>query len=144
MGAVYYKGKLACDRCGRVGGTKRQKCPHNYCPSVALCPGCKGENPHINSEENHAVCKMLHAKMVATHQKEEELRNAGKCVRQSAMMKEGKGVQVIFVGNKQCLGFYMAAETYRAIPLENPATPEDYEKFGKLEPAPINFFGEES
>lgn len=39
----------------------------------------------------------------------------------------------------QCVGFYMARATYRAIPAGELATPADFERFGPLQPAPADF-----
>lgn len=38
-----------------------------------------------------------------------------------------------------CVGFYMAAATYRALPLDALATPADFERFGVLQAAPGDF-----
>lgn len=51
MGYTYdRRGRLACDRCGAVGGVRRRTCPHlvrypaggalPYCPAPALCDCC--------------------------------------------------------------------------------------------------------
>jgi hypothetical protein len=43
-----------------------------------------------------------------------------------------------------CVGFYMARETYRALPGLALATPADFERFGPLQPAPADFLWSES
>ena len=43
-----------------------------------------------------------------------------------------------------CVGYYMARETYRALPGLALATPADFERFGPLQPAPANFLWTDS
>lgn len=43
-----------------------------------------------------------------------------------------------------CVGYYMARETYRALPGLALATPADFERFGPLQPAPADFLWTES
>jgi hypothetical protein len=64
-------------------------------------------------------------------------------VRCSALGLPDGRIHVLFnVPNKRddVVGFFMSKETYDAIPLLVPATPDDYREHGTLEPAPTNFY----
>jgi hypothetical protein len=67
---------------------------------------------------------------------------AGGLLRCAAQTVWGGRVHVLFQGcvkNTPATGYYMAAETYDAISLLEPATPENFAAYGKLEPAPVEF-----
>jgi hypothetical protein len=68
------------------------------------------------------------------------LLEAGFAVRHAALVSVPHGVHVLFRRlDGSCEGFYMAHATYDAIPYGEPATPDDYRRFGPPEAAPDTF-----
>lgn len=47
---------LDCDNCGAIGGVRRVKCPHGWCPASQLCAKCRplGRLGHDGCAEAHA------------------------------------------------------------------------------------------
>ena len=57
------------------------------------------------------------------------------------MGQDDGAVLVLFEGlNGKTIGRYMSHETYDAIPCLEPATPEDYAKFGPVTEGPSEFY----
>lgn len=146
MGYCYTKsGLLCCDICGRSGGVRKRKCPFGYCQPIAACPSCKKERAKIFTKEHHRErgCEKRSLELKAKLKKEAELLESGQAVRCSAMgVREGSEykVHVLFrKKDKTCIGFYMSKETYDALPLSKPFTPDDYRQHGELIPAPPEF-----
>ena len=134
---------LACDNCGAVGGVRKRKCPHGYCPSAALCAGCsKSVKASGKWTTMHACCEAAHAAFVAKEKAGAALLAAGKLLRCSALnvSRDGSKVHVLFKDKDGAYtGYYVTKETYDAIPLGTHATPEDYAAVGTLTPAPGDF-----
>ena len=65
---------------------------------------------------------------------------AGEALRCSALNVGNGRVHVLFRKlDESCVGFYMSKETYDAIPLGTDAAPDEYRKFGHLEPSAADF-----
>ncbi len=143
MGYCYdNKMRLCCDLCGRSGGVRKHRCPHGYCPSLALCNDCKKLAVKDGRwKAAHVNCKASHEAFAARENKVAELKISGAFVRCSAMSQDDGSVLVLFEGlNHQTIGRYMSHETYDAIPLGEPATPEDYAKFGAVTEGPGEYY----
>lgn len=139
------RGRLACDVCGQAEGkTRKRKCPHGYCPAVAACPGCfKTIKADGRWTKAHATCAASAAEYDAREAKQAAVLNAGGFVRRSAMGfsgDTGELVRVIFSNkDRQEVGFNMAPETYRAFPLLEVLTPDDFRARGPIYEAPATF-----
>jgi len=85
-------------------------------------------------------CEQAHIDMLARDQREGELLAQGKAIRCSALGVGNGRVHVLFRrADKSTEGRYMASETYRAIRLLEPTTPEDFAAIGPFEGAPATF-----
>lgn len=132
---------LCCDICGKAGGVRKQKCPFGYCQAVAACPECRKAKAtelrhyHVTNE-----CEKKHNEFQATEKRKTDLIASGAPVRCSALQyNDPSMVHVLFRTRDGTVGFKMTRETYHAIELGVPATPDDYRKHGTLEPAPDDF-----
>lgn len=142
MGYSYISaGALCCDYCGSSQGVKRYKCPFGYCPATAACPDCRSKHAEKLSRAAHDTCRILdevyrnrNAETVARTAAGEFLRCSALAVRFTA-----RSVRVLFRGAAGMQGFTMHKETYDKIPLLDPASPDDFRKYGELYPAPNNF-----
>ena len=134
MGYVYtHDGQLCCDVCGEPGGVRRMECPHGYCQPVASCVGCQ---PRVRAED-HSSCLIASQRMAADHALTDALLAVGEYVRTSAITDSDGNVRVGFRGaNGARAVFGMARDTYRAIPLMEPATPASYRAHGAVWPLP--------
>ncbi len=132
-------GALCCDECGGAPARKL-RCPFNYCGPAALCPTCRAREPKgVARKRQHADCKRSSIIFHARERRTAELLAHGFAVRCAALGQDGGRVHVLFrKRDGSTVGCYMAAETYAAIPLLEPATPGDYERFGVVEPAPAD------
>ena len=68
--------------------------------------------------------------------------DAGIPLRSAALSHGDDCVHVLFRTdheNDKCVGYYMSRDAYRAIPLMEIATPDDFRKFGYLVKAPGHF-----
>lgn len=143
MGYSYQGGRLCCDVCG-TAGARKVRCPAGYCQAIAQCPTCR-KDPTVQARilASHKDCGRLHAEFVAKEARAAALLQAGAHLRCAALggtdPHGGERVHVIFRGKADELGYYMAPEVYHAIPLLEPATPDDYRKHGALTPAPTDF-----
>ncbi len=133
--------RLCCDRCGQAGGVIKRQCPHGYCPSPALCRKCNAEVRADGTwKKHHANCKAGHDAFVARENAVKALLAHGAYVRCSALNAANGLVQVLFENQAgETIGRYVSRETYDAIPLMEPATPEDYARFGVVTEAPETF-----
>lgn len=143
MGYCYTQsGNLCCDSCGDSGNVRKCACPYGYCPPMALCPTCKVKHAAEMSREAHQArgCERYGLEMQARDAHKRQLLASGKLVRCAALGVGNGRVHVLFqgVGNAM-LGFIVSQATYNAIPILEPATPEDFAKFGELEPAGQEF-----
>jgi hypothetical protein len=142
MGYSYTSaGALCCDYCGSAQGTKRYKCPFGYCPATAACPDCRAKHKEDFTREKHDTCRILdevyrnrNAETIARTAAGEFLRCSALAVRFTA-----RDVRVLFRGAAGMQGFTMDKATYDKIPLLDPASPDDFRKYGELVPAPDNF-----
>lgn len=133
-------GRLCCDSCGSDEKVRKVKCPYGWCPAPALCPDCRHKHAHELTPAAHAQCKASVERSAALHERERQLLAAGIPVRCSALNAGDNGVHVLFrLADGKTLGYYMEDETYAAIPYYQPATPDDYLKFGELTIAPADF-----
>ena len=146
MGYSYTRGHngrhlLDCDVCGNAGGVRKIRCPFGYCQAVAICASCKKKHPEVVSAATHREhgCEKNHNDFAAREKAEKALLHSGRVVRCSALGTDDGRVHVLFKTLTGYVGFYMSEETYNSIPLLVNATPEDYEVFGKLDPAPVDF-----
>ena len=130
MGYVYQGGRLCCDICGNPPATK-VKCPHNWCQPVAVCANCKQEYSDISSVV-HRDCAEASANWKLRKHRKQALLDRGEYVRTSAI-SNGDLVKVTF-WNKEGreMEFLMEPDTYRSIPLLEPATPADFAKKGLI------------
>ena len=147
MGYIYTKsGKLVCDICG-AAGARKYRCPFGSCPATAACPKCRKEHTAKFGKIAHREygCEKFAAEFKAREELQQRLLDEGKAVRCSALTSGPGRVHVLFQTSDGTVGFEMDADTYHAIDLIAPATPEDYEKFGTLIPAEPTFdFGRTS
>lgn len=143
MGYCYTRsGALVCDSCNASGGVKKVSCPVGYCPPPALCAACKKKHADKLTLKAHESCVVAKAEMILREKKRVELMASGKPVRCAALATNDNRVHVLFAKEPtqaECVGYFMSHEAYDAIPLLENATPEDYAKFGPLEPAPEEF-----
>lgn len=131
MGYCYEGKKLCCDECS-TAGSRKVKCPYNYCPAAALCPTCR-KDPALKAKVkayHETNCKGASAWYAREKQEERGLMMAGWFVRCSAFGPEGH-VHVIFksfndAGETIYMGAYMSQETYQ-LPGRN-LTIQDYER----------------
>ena len=141
MGYSYsMSGTLCCDGCLASTGVRKRKCKYGYCQSPAMCSSCYATKKEKFKAYCEAQCKPAAAKYAAREAHKKALLEAGAALRCSASTcGEGK-VHVLFskLGGTT-VGYYMASETYEGISYLEPATPEDYAKFGAIEPAPSEF-----
>lgn len=142
MGYLYGKGGLLCDICGATGATKR-RCPQGWCQPIATCgsESCeKGLAKHVK-EVCQKACKEHAAEARERDQRELEMLRSGRFVRFAAATK-GRTIHVLFRDQeRRAIGFYMAESVYRAFPLSEPVTPDDFRRHGELTEAPAEFFG---
>lgn len=136
MGYSYVGRKLCCDCCG-TKGARKHKCPCGYCPATSLCVACnKAVKADGRWKKHHENCAAGHAVFQARIDKEKILLSCGAYVRCSAL-NAGDKVHVLFENKDgQTVGKYVSHETYDAIPLLEPVTPEDYAKIGEVTDAP--------
>lgn len=139
MGYSYsLSGHLCCDYCGSSGETRKHRCPFGFCPATAACPDCRRKHRDDFTCETHRKrgCEAGHLRFVEERQKRLDLLNAGKFVRRAALGHDEKGVKVLFENARGLeAAYWMSHETYDAISLFTPATPEDYAKYGQVQPA---------
>lgn len=134
MGYCYgsTSGKLVCDCCDTEGARKRA-CPYGWCKPAALCDACKRKVSASGQwKKAHCDCAAHAAEFDARNRREAALKESGAYVRCSAL-GVGDKVQVLFENKHgEVIGRLVSHETYDAIPLGEPATPEDYAKFGEV------------
>ncbi len=138
MGYSYsLDGKLCCDGCSRAGGVRKRRCPYGYCQSPALCAPClRKVKADGRWNKSHLRCKAGMEDCIRKEQKRLALLDLGHAVRCSAL-NEGENVRVWFrYADGSTVERVMAPETYRAIPLGEPATLADFEKYGAVWAAP--------
>lgn len=152
MGTCWEGKRMVCDFCSRApGGVRKVRCPFGYCPSVAACADCRKSRKDKLGRAFHvgAGCDQKHAAYVAQEKERENLLATGRKVRSAAVSAKVDGFDVVkvwfrgfaFLGEGCKLGlidheFYMAPETYSALPLGKNATIEDYMAHGMVLPAP--------
>lgn len=142
----------ACDKCGRLGGTRLHKCPAGYCRPHSLCAPCAAEAKRSGGQwaEVHAGCFGNRAAMAKRETEIEAMRAAGEPVRCAAMgyFDGSDRVRVLFAFDamqERCVGYDMDTATYRALPLLEPATPDTFRAIaygsghGPLTDAPSTF-----
>ena len=133
------RGRLCCDGCGASGSSRRYKCPFGYCQSDILCTDCARKYKVERSKEGHQKrgCENFHNRFVAEEQRKADLLAQGKAVRCSASGLDGGIVHVLFrKADDSTVGYYMSNATYDAVGILEPATPEDFGKFGEIREAP--------
>ena len=142
---------LCCDFCdgfkGDSKGTtwvKKIKCPFGYCQSWATCNKCFKEKKHKLSsipyrpatlEINHEGCRIEQEKHEKRKNLEAKLWQEGQWLRRSAIRADNGSDILVTFRNKDGLECVcsMSEQTYDSIPLLEPATISDYEKFGKVD-----------
>lgn len=159
MGYLYQGRQLCCDHCGKVGGVRKVKCPFGYCPASALCPSCR-KSPEVkkkNDKEAHRAmgCEAGHLRWEARLAREKSLKEQGIHVRCAARnytcnhFSQGgdfgvaEVVQVIFRNSSEEIGVFMLTEQYRALPLGDVLTVQDFLDKAGVEAfpvAPADFF----
>jgi hypothetical protein len=159
MGYSYTRdGKLCCDICGDSGGVRKQKCPQNWCQPYACCqsPECRAKLAQHRKEVCAVQCKEHSEHARQRDAREAAMLEKGHAIRCSAstMTPDYKDcVKVWFSRNPRgghvkcanvpahriCCVAYMATETYRAIPLLEPASIIDYARHGEVSPWPKEF-----
>lgn len=124
-------GGLVCDCCGTSSGTKKRPCPFGWCQAPALCETCSA----TNTADRHSGCKEYAARALDTRERENRLLEAGAWLRCSAS-NANNGLGEVRVTFRNAAGktreLFMARETYRAIPLMTPTTPDDYAAIGAV------------
>jgi hypothetical protein len=134
-------GRLCCDVCDKAGDVRKYKCPFGYCPAIALCPDCKAKHPEYVSKAGHRKqgCEKSMNKAISRERREQYMLDHGMFIRCSALSHHMLGLSVVKVifrnKSREEQAFFMAPETYHAIPLLRAATVSDYEKYGKVTPA---------
>jgi hypothetical protein len=140
MGYCYQGNQLVCDCCGTVGGVRKVRCPFGYCPPTAACPECRRKHSaKLSGKEAHRKvgCERLHLEFERREQEGLDMLNAGKSLRCSAMSAGPDRVHVLFRDKAGATtGYYMSDATYASHALGANVTPEMYEAFGPVEPAP--------
>jgi len=145
MGYCYQGRKLVCDICGATGGVRKYNCPFGWCSPIAACPTCHKNRKERFSKKAHreAGCEKLAKGFEEEQEKKQNLLSQGIPVRCSASIN-GDKVHVLFQKGidiqEGFIGYYMSASTYHPISLGVVATPDDYRKYGELEPAPDHFY----
>jgi hypothetical protein len=147
MGYCYQGRKLCCDFCGHAGARK-VPCPFGYCQADAVCnlPACKTARKDKMGRAAHRArgCEQRHAAFVEDETLTAAMIEADLPVRCAALNQDGHGVQVLFrTKDGSCVGRYMSAEVYRALPGMEAYTMLDYENIAghPLEVAPGDFDG---
>lgn len=141
MGHSYDRqGRLCCDCCA-AAPAESVPCPFHACPPAILCPACKEKHRDKLTAAYHraAGCERFHAEYVARQNERRALLASGRAVRCAALGTR-EGVHVLFESLSGAVGFFMAEETYRAIPLLQNATVEEFQALGELRPAPAAFY----
>ena len=133
----------ACDSCGSIDKVRVVKCPHGWCPPIALCPECKATGK-FTGKDKHVDCLTASIESDKKEAERKALLEAGVPLRCSAMQtKDGSKVHVLFQTaysrDSETIGYYMTKEIYHAIPLLDNASPENYRAFGEIEEAPNDF-----
>ena len=139
MGYCYdNNGRLACDYCGSTGDTRKHRCPHGWCPPVAACRQCRRKHAEDFRRPAHKQCRRASERYDAEKRRENDLLNAGLHVRCSAigLDREPGGddlVRVTFrnAANEE-IERVMSSDTYRALPIGQPATVGDFDKWGDV------------
>lgn len=133
MGYVHTRtGQLCCDSCGKAGARK-VPCPHGYCPPTASCADCR---PRVLLAD-HEPCLAASQKMAADQALTDALLAVGEYVRTSAITDGAGNVRVGFRGAKGARAIFgMSRETYRSVPLMEPATPASFRAHGEVWPLP--------
>jgi hypothetical protein len=143
MGYCYdHHGRLCCDICGEAGGARKYACPFGYCQATAACKKCRAEKAsHFGTAAHREYgCERAHKRFAAQNARRAALLEAGHPVRCSALVAGTNGVHVLFdYQDRRTVGYYMSHATYDAIPLLEPATPDDYRAHGELRDAPSAF-----
>ena len=135
------KGLLICERCDRSGSVRKYKCPFGWCRPTAYCPSCAIiSKVRTRAAHRAAGCEVAEKNYARIAAKREKIMQSGKSVRCSALSTGNGRVHVLFDDwSGVTTGLYMSDETYRAIPLGQPSTPEDYRAVGLVEEAPVEF-----
>lgn len=142
MGYCYQGKRLCCDVCGTPGARKRA-CPYGWCPPLACCATCwKRDDNRFKHKAHHATCLCASEEMRLRDEKREALLREGFAVRRAARYVGGDFTKVVALftdarNNDSC--FFMTKATYDAIPLGEPATPDDYRAHGAVVPCPVSF-----
>ncbi|MBE3118072.1 MAG: hypothetical protein IMZ50_04850 [Candidatus Atribacteria bacterium] len=139
MGYSYsLNGHLCCDFCGRAGEARKIRCPFGYCPSTATCPECRKKHADKFTRDHHRAygCEAGHRRFVETEEDRRKILDRGEFLRRAALGHGEKGVKVLFENKDgQVRALWMSHETYDAINLFVPTTPEDYAKHGQVREA---------
>lgn len=134
--------RLCCDSCGLSGGVRKIRCPFGGCPPVARCANCRKHyaSQHTKAHHRKMSCDGIFSESQKREARATYLLFQGKFVRVSALNSGPDQVHVLFRSQAgEAKGFYVTKSAYDAIPLLEPATPEDYEKLCTLVPAPDDF-----
>ncbi len=136
-------GRLCCDSCGQAGATKC-RCPFGWCPPPALCTHCREKHATELTREAHQArgCQLHAAEAALRDLRQKTLLAEGKPVRCAALRYKDGRIHVLFALDPQHhtkVGRFMARETYHAIDLLEPATPDDYARHGVITEAPAAF-----
>lgn len=127
-------GRLVCDSCSEgKPGTKYRKCPFGYCYGPDLCPECYRKHRAWFKKSNHKKCEQRAAEIKANDEKRRRLIREGAAVRCSAVQEDSGKVRVWFSCIRGDLQALMAPEVYRAVPLLEVATLDDYRRHGAVE-----------
>ena len=139
MGYSYdNSGRLCCDFCGRSGEVRKISCPFDYCPKTAACPECRKKHAEKFKRDHHRAygCEAGHRRFVETEEDRRKVLDRGEFLRRAALGHGEKGVKVLFENKDgQVRALWMSHETYDAINLFTPTTPEDYAKHGQVHEA---------
>ena len=130
--------RLCCDFCGSSGGVRKIRCPFDYCPRTATCPECRKKHADVFTRDHHRAhgCEAGHRRFVETEEDRRKILDRGEFLRRAALGHGEKGVKVLFENKDgQERALWMSHETYDAINLFVPTTPEDYAKHGQVHEA---------
>lgn len=117
----------------RVTGCKAHRCPFGWCQRYYICPNCWAlpEIKQAFSKTSHESCRVNSEKQAIKDAQKETMLNNGAWLRVAAMSTDKivNRVHVIFRnGKNEERGFIMKPETYRAHPIGENITLDDYMK----------------
>jgi len=137
MGYSYGRGPtgryvLCCDKCGNATGNVRKRpCRYGWCQAIAICAAC-WHDPAVRAQwrdyHETAGCEASAREASEREARTDALLDSGAFVRCSAISGPVEGMCRVTFRNRAgaTIETIMPTETYRAVPLLEPATMETY------------------